>query len=61
MPLYNAAMTIPFKAAIIPVTPYQQNCSIVWCTKTMRGAVIDPGGDVARLERTIAESGIALE
>ena len=36
----------PIKAAILPVTPYQQNCSLVWCVRTRRGAVIDPGGEV---------------
>ena len=51
----------PFRCAILPVTPYRQNCSIVWCTKTMKGAVIDPGGEVARLKQTIAANGIAVE
>ena len=51
----------PFKVAILPVTPYRQNCSIVWCTTTMKGAVIDPGGDVARLRDTVAANGIAIE
>jgi hypothetical protein len=32
------------RAAIIPVTPLQQNCSLLWCTQTMRGAFVDPGG-----------------
>ena len=26
----------PLQAVIVPVTPFQQNCSVVWCTKTMR-------------------------
>jgi glyoxylase-like metal-dependent hydrolase (beta-lactamase superfamily II) len=30
----------------LPVTPFQQNCSIVWCDQTMEGAIIDPGGDL---------------
>jgi len=33
----------------IPVTAFQQNCSIVWCDQTKEGAVIDPGGDLPRL------------
>ena len=33
-------------AFVIPVTPFQQNCSILWCTETKKGAVIDPGGDI---------------
>ena len=34
----------PLQAAIIPVTAFEQNCSLIWCTKTMRGAFVDPGG-----------------
>jgi hydroxyacylglutathione hydrolase len=51
----------PIKAAIVPVTPYQQNCSLVWCTRTRRGAAIDPGGDLDRLRAAIAREGIVLE
>ena len=39
---------IPIAAVIAPVTPLQQNCTIVWCTKTMKAAIIDPGGEVDR-------------
>ena len=39
-----------FKAAIIPVTPLQQNCCLIWCTTTMSGAFTDPGGDLAPAE-----------
>ena len=45
----------------IPVTPFQQNCSIVWCTETMKGAVIDPGGDLPLLLRTADALGVTLE
>lgn len=34
---------------IIPVTPYEQNCSVVWCEKTREAAVIDPGGEIERI------------
>ncbi len=37
----------------LPVTPFQQNCSLLWCDETMQAAVIDPGGD---LERVLAEA-----
>ncbi|MBK1710045.1 MULTISPECIES: MBL fold metallo-hydrolase [Marichromatium] len=30
---------------IQPVTPFQQNCTLVWCDQTRRAAVIDPGGE----------------
>jgi hydroxyacylglutathione hydrolase len=34
----------PIKALIAPVTPLQQNCTVVWCVATNKAAVIDPGG-----------------
>jgi hydroxyacylglutathione hydrolase len=49
------------KAIIIPVTPFQQNCTLLWCDATKRGVVIDPGGDVPDIERAIAESGVTVE
>ncbi|NQV79407.1 MAG: MBL fold metallo-hydrolase [Alphaproteobacteria bacterium] len=49
------------KAAVIPVTPFQQNCSLLWCTETMRAAVVDPGGDLDRIDAAIAEQGVTLE
>jgi len=51
----------PLKAAIIPVTPLQQNCSLIWCTKTMRGAFVDPGGDLPRLKAAAAQAGVTIE
>lgn len=51
----------PLRAAIIPVTPLQQNCSLVWCTRTMRGVLIDPGGDLDRLKDAVARAGVTLE
>ncbi|MBC7159037.1 MAG: MBL fold metallo-hydrolase [Porphyrobacter sp.] len=49
------------RAAIIPVTPLQQNCSLLWCTRTMRGVLIDPGGDLDRLKGAVARAGVTLE
>ena len=34
---------------IIPVTPIQQNSTLMWCPETMEGAIIDPGGEIKRL------------
>jgi hydroxyacylglutathione hydrolase len=51
----------PLKAAIIPVTPLQQNCCLIWCTKTMRGAFTDPGGDLPRLKAAAKEHGVTIE
>lgn len=44
-------MTIEFQ--LIPVTHFQQNCSLVWCSRTGRAAVIDPGGDIERIQAAI--------
>ena len=52
---------LPIKAVIAPVTPLQQNCTIVWCTRTMKAAVIDPGGEVDRLLGAIDNQGLTLE
>jgi glyoxylase-like metal-dependent hydrolase (beta-lactamase superfamily II) len=51
----------PLKAAIIPVTPLQQNCTLLWCTKTMRGAFVDPGGDLPRLKAAAQQAGVTIE
>jgi len=51
----------PLRAAIIPVTPLQQNCSLLWCTATMRGAFVDPGGDLPRLRAAAQQAGVAIE
>jgi hydroxyacylglutathione hydrolase len=40
---------------IIPVTAFQQNCSVIHCDKTNRGAVVDPGGDLELVLEHIAE------
>jgi glyoxylase-like metal-dependent hydrolase (beta-lactamase superfamily II) len=60
---YGGAMapTIPFRALIVPVTPFQQNASLVWCAKTMKGTFIDPGGDIPYLMQAYEQSGATLE
>ena len=60
--LYAERMSeLPLRAAILPVTPYQQNCSLVWCTRTRRAALIDPGGEVDRLKQAVAAEGLTVE
>ena len=51
----------PLKAAIIPVTPLQQNCCLLWCTKTMLGAFTDPGGDLDRLKAAAKQHDVKIE
>jgi glyoxylase-like metal-dependent hydrolase (beta-lactamase superfamily II) len=49
------------KLAIIPVTPFQQNCSLLICEETARAAVVDPGGDLDRILDTVKRAGVTLE
>jgi hydroxyacylglutathione hydrolase len=49
------------KVAIIPVTPFQQNCSLLICEETGKAAVVDPGGDLDRILAAIEKSGATLE
>ena len=49
------------KAVVIPVTPFVQNCILLWCEKTMRGAVVDPGGDLERIREVIEQHAVELE
>ncbi|MEO7505317.1 MAG: MBL fold metallo-hydrolase [Sphingomicrobium sp.] len=51
----------PLQATIIPVTPLQQNCTLLWCTATMRGAFVDPGGDLDRLKAAAAQHQVTIE
>jgi hydroxyacylglutathione hydrolase len=49
------------KAIVVPVTPFQQNCTVLWCEDTKRAVVIDPGGDLPDVERAIARAGVEVE
>jgi hydroxyacylglutathione hydrolase len=49
------------KYQTVPVTPFQQNCSIVWDDATMRAAIVDPGGDIDTLLAEAARLGVTLE
>ena len=46
---------------IIPVTPFEQNCSLVWCEATGSAALVDPGGDVDLLLAEVEKAGVRLE
>ena len=45
----------------LPVTLFQQNCTLLWCTATRRAVVVDPGGEAPRILRLIAEAGVTPE
>ncbi|MGP9814394.1 MBL fold metallo-hydrolase [Rhodopseudomonas sp. NSM] len=48
-------------AAIIPVTPFQQNCTLLWCEVTRKAVVVDPGGDVPEILAAIEKTGVSVE
>ena len=50
-----------FALQVVPVTPFQQNCSVAWSQASRRGSVIDPGGDLARIREAIAAAGVTIE
>jgi glyoxylase-like metal-dependent hydrolase (beta-lactamase superfamily II) len=49
------------QVGIIPVTAFQQNCSVLQCEKTGRGAVVDPGGDLEQVLQYIAQEQVQIE
>ncbi len=49
------------KYQTIPVTSYQQNCSLIWCELSKKAALIDPGGDIERLLSAVDQHGLILE
>jgi len=49
------------KAAIVQVTPFQQNCTILYDEEEMRGVVVDPGGDVEQILAAVRQIGVTVE
>jgi glyoxylase-like metal-dependent hydrolase (beta-lactamase superfamily II) len=54
-------MIATLQCEIIPVTAFEQNCSLVWDTSTMRGALVDAGGEVEHLLQRVSHHGVQLE
>lgn len=52
---------MPLRAAIVPVTPFAQNCSILWDDATNRAAVVDPGGDLPRILDAIEKTAVTVD
>lgn len=46
---------------IVPVTPFEQNCTLLWCAETREAAVVDPGGDLDRIRAAVAAAGVTLK
>jgi hydroxyacylglutathione hydrolase len=49
------------KFIVVPVTPFQQNCSILWDERTQRAAIVDPGGDLDHVLAQVERAGLTLE
>jgi hydroxyacylglutathione hydrolase len=49
------------KVAIIPVTPFRQNSSLLICKRTKKGAIVDPGGDLGLIYKAVKDQGVELE
>ncbi len=49
------------KVTVIPVTPFEQNCSLLICSETNKAAIIDPGGDVDKILAVVAQQGAEVE
>ncbi|NMJ40036.1 MBL fold metallo-hydrolase [Roseomonas sp. JC162] len=48
-------------AAILPVTPFQQNCTLIWDDETKEGVVVDPGGDADKIQDAIQQTGMKVQ
>jgi hydroxyacylglutathione hydrolase len=48
-------------AVIIPVTLFEQNCTLIWCEATKKAVVIDPGGDVPKIQAAIKQANVSVE
>ena len=48
-------------AMIVPVSPFEQNCTLLWCTATKKAVVIDPGGDVPKILAAIKEADVTVD
>lgn len=52
---------ISMKYEIVIVTPFMQNSSVLWCEKTKKAAIVDPGGDLHKLKACLDKHGLTLE
>lgn len=51
---------MPLKVYVTPVTPFEQNCSVLVCENTREAAVVDPGGDLGRIRKVLEQAGATL-
>ena len=50
-----------YRMAIVPVTAFQQNCTLLWNTATRRCVIVDPGGEVGRILDVVAQQELQVE
>jgi hydroxyacylglutathione hydrolase len=60
-PRRPAGYNVPMRYQVIPVTPFEQNCSLIWCERTGRAALVDPGGEADLLLEAVEQQGVVLE
>ena len=48
-------------ALIVPVSPFEQNCTLLWCMATKKAVVVDPGGDVPKILAAIKQAGVTVD
>ncbi|WP_226099663.1 MBL fold metallo-hydrolase [Dickeya oryzae] len=48
------------KYQIIPVTAFSQNCTLLWCEKTLQAAIVDPGGEADKIKHVVAQTGVTV-
>ncbi len=58
---FNSEDPAVLKYEIVPVTAFEQNCSVIWCTETKKAAVVDPGGDLEKIKLTLKKHSLTLE
>src|SRR3974377_1087545 len=46
---------------VIPVTPFQQNCTLLWCDATKRAVIVDPGGGLPMVESAVAHAAVTVD
>lgn len=49
------------QVTVVPVTPFQQNCSVIWCERTRRAAIVDPGGDLEQILDVVRQEDLTVE
>lgn len=57
---FNMRETMSLRYQIIPVTPFEQNCTLLWCDETMEGTLIDAGGDTAKLMAAVSKNHVKV-